>query len=164
MHSFQAASRSSRRRVLPRNKLYRIFRLMVLWMAKKKRPKNFLPTAKLYGGQHKGLMAPRLVLKITWHPWKYCHLCNLAWKSAVLKWALCVVPVWQMWSTPWARWPGITWARLRATTSLRATRTPSGWWRSTAWELWWVCGALPLTTAARSLVQLNKPPNKQINE
>lgn len=44
----------------------------------------------------------------------------------------------QMSSTPWARWPGIMWAPPRPMTSLPATRTPSGWWRNMAWELWWV--------------------------
>lgn len=54
-----------------------------------------------------------------------------------------------MWSTPWARWPEVMWDPPRPTTSPPATRTPSGWWRSMAWALWWVQHATPAHTHLR---------------
>lgn len=51
---------------------------------------------------------------------------------------LAFVPFRQMWSTPWGRWPEVMWALQRPMTSPPATRTPSTWWRSMTWRLWWV--------------------------
>lgn len=80
------------------------------------------------------------------HCEKYCQLCNFALPKKVSGEmnSVCVfVPFWQMWSTLWAQWPEVTWARQRPMTSPLAIRTPSGWWRSMAWAAWWVQNMSP---------------------